>query len=165
MNYIRLTERQNRMKKSAIIVVVLALLSIAVSMFLPWYFQVNTGEVYSVDGVALSGTDPVAYFTDKQSVKGNATITHTYKDATWHFSNAENREMFAANPNKYVPAYGGYCSYGMAYGGQYPTVPEAWVIVDGRLYLNYSKDMQSRWTEDQAKLIKAANDNWAKKHP
>lgn len=152
------------MKKLVSVVVVLALLAIAASFFLPWYFQVDTGEVYSVDGVALGGTDPVAYFTDSQPTQGDEAISHLYQDTTWYFANTANRDLFAADPDKYVPAYGGYCAYGMAYGGQYSSVPEAWEIVDDRLYLSYSSDMSDRWAADQAELIKTADANWSKKY-
>jgi len=103
------------MKKASVVLVVLAVLAFGLSRFLPWYLQVDTGKVYSVDGIALGGTDAVAYFTDEQSVKGEAGITHTYADTTWQFSSTENRDLFAADPDKYVPAYGGYCACGMAF--------------------------------------------------
>jgi hypothetical protein len=153
------------MKKATVVVVVLAVLAFGLSKFLPWYFQVDTGKVYSVDGIALGGTEAVTYFTDEQSVKGDASITHTYEDTTWQFSSTESRDLFAADPAKYVPAYGGYCSYGMAFDGQYSTVPEAWDIVDGRLFLAYSTDMQARWIEDQAELIANSDENWTSRHP
>ncbi len=75
------------------------------------------------------------------------------------YASDDSQQKFV-NDFVYLPAYGGFCAYGISHGGQYPSLPEAWSIVDGRLYLNYSLDVRKRWTEDQAELIKTANQNW-----
>ncbi len=113
-------------------------------------------------GVAIKGYDPVAYFTDGKPVKGSDDFEHEYKDATWRFATAAHRDEFAKDPAKYAPQYGGYCAYGVSEGYAVGIDPEAWKIVDGKLYLNYSKDVQKRWQEDIPGRIRKADQNWPK---
>jgi len=111
-------------------------------------------------GVALSGYDPVSYFEDSAAVKGLPTITATHDGATYRFASAAHRDAFQADPTRYVPLYGGYCAYGVANGHKVKVDPEAFRVVDGRLYLNYSKGVQSRWLKDIPGNIAAAEHNW-----
>jgi YHS domain-containing protein len=117
-------------------------------------------DVYSEDGVALGGTDPVAYFTEGKPVQGSPEHSYDHDGATWHFASAGNRDAFAADPDKYAPKYGGYCAYAAAQDALAPTVPEAWSIVDGKLYLNYSLGVRDRWDADRANYISRADANW-----
>lgn len=120
-------------------------------------------EVYaSWLGAAIRGYDPVAYFTEGKPVEGSRTFTHRWRGATWRFASAQNRDAFAAAPDKYAPQYGGYCAYGVANGYTVSTVPEAWSVVDGRLYLNYSLDVRADWLKDVPGHIRRANGNWPK---
>ena len=64
------------------------------------------------------------------------------------------------NPEKYAPQYGGYCAYGMSEGHKAPTDPNAWTIVDEKLYLNYSLEVKENWKKDQQQRIVKANKNW-----
>ena len=59
-------------------------------------------------GVAIKGYDTVAYHTENRAVKGNSKFSYNWNDAIWYFSNAENRDIFAADPEHYAPQYGGY---------------------------------------------------------
>lgn len=118
--------------------------------------RVNKGA----DGVAIKGYDPVAYFTEQRPVKGSPEFEHVWRDARWHFASAEHLEMFMGDPEKYAPRYGGFCSGGMALGRLAPIDPEAWVIVDGRLYLNYSKSGRDRFAEEPEPAIEKADANW-----
>jgi YHS domain-containing protein len=111
-------------------------------------------------GLALGGYDPVAYFTDSAAVKGSPAITMTRDGATYRFSSEAHRDMFLANPAKYVPLYGGYCAYGVANGHKVDVDPEAFRVYEGRLYLNYSKGVQGRWLKDIPGNIAAAERNW-----
>jgi hypothetical protein len=70
--------------------------------------------------------------------------------------------MFEAKPEKYMPAYGGYCAYGVAVGKKFVVDPEAWKIVDGNLYLNLDRDIQKKWLKDVPGYIKKAEANWPK---
>ena len=104
----------------------------------------------------------VAYFTQGSPVAGDPAITHDWNGATWRFSSTENRDAFAADPAAYAPQYGGYCAYAVSEGYTASTVPEAWSIVDGKLYLNYSTGVKGRWEQDIPGRISAADANWPK---
>lgn len=118
-------------------------------------------QVYqSFLGTAIDGTDTVAYFTEGRPVEGSSDFTHDWNGATWRFSTAENRDLFAADPEKYAPQYGGFCSWAVSKGYTASTVPEAWKIVDGKLYLNYSRSVQAQWEQDVPGNIAAADRNW-----
>ena len=116
--------------------------------------------VYADDGIAIDGSDPVAYFTEGRPVAGKADLTHDWMGVSWRFSSEENRAAFAANPEGYAPQYGGYCAYAVSEGYTASIVPEAWKIVDGKLYLNYSRRIQRRWERDIPGRIAAADANW-----
>ncbi|MEM1076773.1 MAG: YHS domain-containing (seleno)protein [Pseudomonadota bacterium] len=120
----------------------------------------SVGRVYSEDGVAVDGSDVVAYFERGGPVAGRADTTHDWKGVTWRFSSDANRAAFVANPDAYAPQYGGFCAYAVSRGYTASTVPEAWRIVDGKLYLNYSRRIQRKWERDIPGNIKAGNANW-----
>lgn len=120
----------------------------------------NQSAVYTNNGIAVDGTDVVSYFTDGAPVSGDAGITHDWNGATWRFSSEANRAAFAADPDAYAPQYGGYCAYAVAQGSTASTVPDAWAIVDDKLYLNFNRRIQRRWEEDPAGYIAAADANW-----
>lgn len=113
-------------------------------------------------GTALKGYDAVAYFKDGKPVKGKDEFRHDWMGAKWYFASAANRDEFARNPSKYAPQFGGYCSWAVAHGYTANIDPEAWKIVDGKLYLNYDKDVQKKWEADIPGFIKKANENWPK---
>ena len=114
----------------------------------------------SSTGLALQGYDPVAYFTEGQAKKGSYKITAAHNDATYWFSSEEHKAAFEANPDAYVPEYGGYCAFGAAMGFKFDGDPHHWKIVDGELYLNLSKDIQERWSTDIPGFIQQADNNW-----
>ena len=113
-------------------------------------------------GLAIKGYDPVAYFTDSKPVEGDSDFTFEWMDAKWRFANAEHRDMFAKDPEKYAPQFGGYCAWAVSQGYTANIDPDAWKIVDGKLYLNYSKDIQEKWSKDIPGNIKKAEENWPK---
>ena len=116
---------------------------------------------YSADGrVAIKGADPVAYFKAGKPIAGKADITHDWMGLTWQFASAANRDAFTTAPEKYAPQYGGYCAWAVSQGYTAKIEPEAWAIVGGKLYLNYSKSIQSRWSLDRSGNIKKADSNW-----
>ncbi len=115
-------------------------------------------------GVAIRGYDPVAYFTDQKPMKGSEQFTFAWMGATWRFASAAHRDQFAASPAQYTPQYGGYCSYAVSKGHTASIDPEAWRIVDGKLYLNYSKGVQKTWAEDVSGKIQKADRNWPTLH-
>ena len=115
-------------------------------------------------GVAIKGYDQVAYFTQSKPVKGSPAFASQWKNATWWFASTEDRGEFARNPEKYAPQYGGYCAYGVSQGHTAPIDPEAWTIVEGKLYLNYNKAVKKTWSEAIPKYIEEANRNWPGLH-
>ncbi|MEM6254771.1 MAG: YHS domain-containing (seleno)protein [Cyanobacteria bacterium P01_D01_bin.156] len=117
---------------------------------------------YFVDGnnLAIRGTDPVAYFTEGRPVTGSAEFTYTWNNATWQFASAENRDSFTANPEAYAPQYGGFCAWAVSQGYTASIDPNAWKIVDGKLYLNYSNSVQRNWERDIPGHISKADANW-----
>jgi YHS domain-containing protein len=116
-------------------------------------------------GVAIHGFDPVAYFTAGKPVPGKAEWSTRWQGAEWRFASAEDRDLFVKSPEKYAPQYGGHCAYGMALGHLAPTDPKAWKVVDGKLYLNFNKDVQGLWVKDTAGNITKADKNWADQAP
>jgi len=111
-------------------------------------------------GLALKGYDPVAYFTEGRPVQGKAEFTARHEGAVYRFASVVNRDAFAAAPAKYVPEYGGYCAFGTASGYKAPIEPDAWTIVDGKLYLNYNQSVRSRWASDIPGYIRKADSQW-----
>jgi YHS domain-containing protein len=111
-------------------------------------------------GTALKGYDAVAYFKEGRPVKGRDEFRHDWMGAKWYFASAANRDDFARSPEKYAPQFGGYCAWAVGHGKTASIDPEAWKIVDGKLYLNYSKDVQKMWEQDVPGWIKKADENW-----
>lgn len=122
----------------------------------------DTGPVYTgiVEGVAVGGYDPVAYFRDGGPVLGDPAISAKWRGATWHFSSAANRDAFESEPEKYAPAFGGYCAWAVAQGKLAKGDPRNWDIVQGRLYLNYNEKVQADWRKDIPGFIAKANEEW-----
>ena len=122
--------------------------------------RADSPMVYTAQGAAISGYDPVAYFTVGRAVRGKPEYTIVWKRAVWRFSSSENQAKFEANPRAYAPKYGGYCAYGVARGGLSSTKPDAWVIHDGRLYLIHSTGVREVWAQDAAGHVSRADANW-----
>jgi YHS domain-containing protein len=120
----------------------------------------RAAQVNAEDGVAVRGTDVVAYVTQGRPVPGSAAFTHMWRGATWRFASAAHRDLFAAAPERYAPAYGGFCAFAVSEGYTAPIDPAAWRIVDGRLYLNYDRSVQRRWEGDIPGRIARGDANW-----
>jgi YHS domain-containing protein len=110
--------------------------------------------------LAVSGYDPVAYFIDGKPVEGDRAHSHEWQGATWRFATAENLEAFKADPARYAPQFGGYCAWAVSQGYTASADPQAWRIVDGKLYLNYNLDVQETWEQDVPGNIAKAGANW-----
>jgi YHS domain-containing protein len=111
-------------------------------------------------GLALDGYDPVAYFTEHRAVRGDAALARTHEGTTYYFASSANRDAFAADPARYLPQFGGFCAWAVSRGYTAPVDPQAWRVVDGRLYLNYSRSVQKMWEEDVAGNIRKGDANW-----
>jgi len=128
--------------------------------FLALPFTLQAQSNVDSSGVALKGYDPVAYFSEKKPVPGKPEFTARHEDATYRFASAANRDAFAAAPAKYAPQYGGYCAFGMASGYKAPIEPDAWTVVEGKLYLNYSQSVRRQWSSDVPGYVRKADANW-----
>lgn len=109
---------------------------------------------------AVGGYDTVAYHTEGKPVEGKNEFTTEYKGVAWRFASQENLDMFKADPDKYRPQYGGYCSYAVAKGSTAKGEPDVWHIHEGKLYLNVSRSVQRRWLQDVEGYITKADENW-----
>lgn len=112
---------------------------------------------YDPSGIAIRGFDTVAYFTQGKPVEGADEYSVDWMGATWKFSSKEHLDLFNANPEKYAPQYGGYCAYGVAQNSLVKIEGDQWTIVDDKLYLNYDKKLQTKWTEDIPGYIDTAD--------
>lgn len=135
---------------------ILATIMLVVGMASASAFAEN--HAYSTPGV--SGYDPVAYFTDDKAVRGSGFHVTVVDGVTYAFASAEHQKMFEANPQKYLPAYGGHCAYGLGVGKKFVADPEVWKIVEGKLYLNLDKGIQQKWEKDIPGYIKRGDANW-----
>ncbi len=132
--------------------------------------QALAGEQYvDTTGFAVSGYDVVSYFDLPQSeigqpqaapAPGNAAITAEWNGATFAFATEANRDRFLADPAAFVPQYDGHCAYGVAKGGKVPGNPTLWRIVDGKLYLNITKNVVGFWEEDIPGNLTRSEQNW-----
>ncbi|MFZ4690001.1 MAG: YHS domain-containing (seleno)protein [Polymorphobacter sp.] len=111
------------------------------------------------DQPAVSGYDPVAYFAGAPAV-GDAALSHVFEGATYRFASVANRAAFIANPEKYAPQFGGYCAWAASQGRLAGPDPTIWHIVDGKLYLNCSKDADAKWLADRPGNIAKAEAFW-----
>jgi enamine deaminase RidA (YjgF/YER057c/UK114 family) len=114
--------------------------------------------------LSISGYDPVAYFTDGKPVPGKSEFEYSWHKLRWRFADGAHRELFVKDPDRYAPQYDGYCAMGAAAGesAHKDTVdPEAWAIVDGKLYLTHMRQGMETWRQNPAEYIKPADENWA----
>ena len=118
----------------------------------------NTGG----ENVAIKGYDTVAYFTVGEPTKGKREFAISWNDTRWHFANARHRDLFAAKPEQYAPQFNGFCAASLTKGKVNVTDPEAWAIVDGKLYLSSSKEFMRKFQDNTAENIKKAKAAWAK---
>ncbi|WP_311794265.1 YHS domain-containing (seleno)protein [Ferirhizobium litorale] len=116
----------------------------------------------SVDSekIAIQGYDTVAYFTDGKAVKGSSAFESKWMGSRWQFANAEHRDMFTQNPDAYAPRFGGYCVMAMVNGEIFRANPLAWVIIDGKLYLNSAPGDAVAFQRRSAEYIQKAEETW-----
>jgi YHS domain-containing protein len=139
-----------------------ALLTSGLGYVMPASVALADGYQVNVDaqGLAIHGYDPVAYFTDGKAVAGDAALTAAHDGATYRFASAAHRDAFIADPGRYLPQYGGYCAYGTSISKKFDGDPNAWKVVDGKLYLNFNPDVQRKWLEDVPGFIAKADTAW-----
>ena len=135
------------------------LAALGLAIFVPLAFAGKSPTFTTADG-AIRGYDPVAYFISGEPTEGRAEYSTEWQGATYRFASADNLARFESDPGSYAPQYGGYCAYAVSQGYTASIDPEAWSIVDGKLYLNYSTGVQKRWEKDIPGYIDAADSNW-----
>ena len=118
------------------------------------------------NGIAISGYDPVSYFTQHKAVKGNKDMAVYHQGVTYYFSSTANKEAFKATPSKFEPEYGGWCAYAMGEKGEKVSIdPETFKIVNGKLCLFYNRFFNNTlkdWNKNEASLKTKADANWMK---
>jgi YHS domain-containing protein len=112
------------------------------------------------DGLAIQGYDPVAYFTDNKPVKGTLKYLSQHGGATYWFASAAHKAQFDAAPDRYAPAYGGYCGYAASINRLSPISPEWFQVLDGRLVLQHNKKAFDKWNADLKGNLAKADQNW-----
>ncbi|MBU1211858.1 MAG: YHS domain protein [Alphaproteobacteria bacterium] len=150
--------------RSSLVFAVLAAAFLFASLLASHQVEAGKSMVFTgiVKGVAVGGYDPVAYFAIGKPLKGNKEIVAEKDGVVWRFSSQENRAAFLADPEKFAPRYGGYCAWAVGQGYTAKGDPQAWKIVDGKLYLNYDHDVQETWSRNIPANISNADANWPK---
>lgn len=118
------------------------------------------GPSFAKSPLALTGYDPVSYFSGSRPSKGKPEFTAQYRGLTYQFSSAQNRDAFARSPARFAPQFDGYCAYGVSRGYKVGVDPLAYKVVSGKLYVNYSRSVQRTWSRDIPGYIAKAKKNW-----
>jgi hypothetical protein len=136
---------------------------VAAGLCLAGPIRAATTERVVVDrnsGLAISGFDPVAYFTDARALPGKGEFEQVVAGAAWRFRSAGNRAAFMADPDVYMPRFGGYDPVGVARGVAVAGNPLLWLIGGERLYLFFSDETRKEFAGDSARTITTAAREW-----
>jgi len=112
----------------------------------------HEGVINTKEGVAIHGYDPVAYFTQGRAVQGSPEYSYVWAEAEWHFADQAHRDLFAEDPERYAPQYGGYCAWAVSNRSLADIDPNAW--------LNYNNRLNRRFVSDLPARIQQADENW-----
>lgn len=123
-------------------------------------FAAGGVNIDSDSGFAIKGYDPVAYFVSEEAQKGSQEFVHEYESNRWAFANAKNKQAFIADPEAYLPQYGGHCAYAASKNSIAGIDPDAWTAHNGKLYLNYSKTVRGLWRLSRDSNIEKADGFW-----
>lgn len=137
-----------------------ALAATPIALSLPQLARAAEPRIFQSRSGTINGIDPVAYFEGNGPVPGRTEFSLDWEDATWVFASASNRDAFAAEPERFAPAFGGYCAFAASRGYLAPTIPEAWSIYEDRLYLNASLRARDLWTRELPDVITLGEANW-----
>lgn len=122
--------------------------------------QAQKSEVFIKNGKAIDGYDVVDFHISKKATKGDDAFVTKWNGADWYFNNMQNLNLFVASPEKYAPAFGGYCAYGLSQGHKAPTIVDTWTIIKDTLYFNYNLKVKERWMVKTDSLIQVGQKNW-----
>jgi len=152
------------MKKIAIVVFSLLIIAYLISSSFSFY-MISWGmhdPISNSSNVAILGYDPVAYFEQSEAEKGDENISYSLDGVTsWNFTSQENKSLFESNPEKYMPQFGGYCSWGVSRDFTIEPNYEVWHIENGKLYFYLADDPKAEWIADIPNgIIKNSEQNW-----
>jgi YHS domain-containing protein len=156
--------RRSRKRHVGSVAGAIALGLAALAAGFPPVLRAATTERIVVDrhtGLALYGVDPVAYFTDGRMIVGRAEFEYRHAGAIWHFHNEGNLAAFRADPDVYMPRFGGYDPVGIARGVSTPGFGQLWAVFEQRLYLFYTAEARRSFMANPAAVIAAATARWA----
>ena len=111
-------------------------------------------------GLALQGYDPVAFFVENKPIKGRPELRTYYQGAAYYFANLQDKKLFEAEPQKYAPAFGGYCAFGVSRNKLVEVDVNAFQVVNGRLLLQYSKGVQNDFNKNAMENLQKADRYW-----
>lgn len=148
-------------RRFALVLGAAALLASASVFAAPPINTLKGGLLGGRSDTAILGYDTVAYFTDGKPTKGQDALAYEWMGAKWKFASQAHLDMFKASPEKYAPQYGGYCAYGVSQDNLVSIEADKFKILDGKLYLNYDADVQTKWLKDPAGFIKLADTKFA----
>ena len=114
------------------------------------------------NGLAIAGYDVVAYARTGNAVQGKMRYRSRYNGSVYAFASVEHQQAFGADPVRYLPAYGGYCSYGVRLGRKSPIDPSIFEVVDGKLHFFMNRATKFAWDEHRSNNKKIADKNWQK---
>ena len=134
----------------------------AVGLFAPSIARAAEPEVFQSNGIAINGADPLVYFNAGRPDTLFNAHSVDWHGAEWQFDSAENASTFASDPDQFAPVFGGYCSYAASLGYLAATIPEAWTVYQGKLYLNASLRARELWLMDIPGNIAKGLSNWPK---
>lgn len=138
----------------------LATAAVSVPAFAADEYNVSTGTTTGGHGVALRGGDAVALATGLDITPGHARFTHVHDGVAYYFASDESRQTFAADPERYMPQYGGFCALGVALGKKLDGSPRFADIVDGKLYLFLNAAVFETYEKDKAGVLAKAQETW-----
>lgn len=120
----------------------------------------NTTSDGADANLMLKGHDPVAYFSDGKHVVGKPGIKADHEGVTYRFASAEHRELFVKQPDKYAPQFGGFCANGIVYAIPWGGDPDAWKIIDGKLYIFGGEGSRRFFLMDEKQNLALADGYW-----
>ncbi len=119
-------------------------------------YAINLDE----SGRALRGYDAVEYQMNGKAVEGKAEFQHEWAGAKWLFNNEENLKSFMSNPGNFVPANGGYCTFGVVLGKKFDGDPNVWSVQNDKLYVFLNDEVKEKFFQDLEKNLAKVDDNW-----
>ncbi len=158
---IPMTTKLDRVRRGLLAVLALAALAMAGSVSsMANDVNVSTGLTLAGGPLAIHGYDPVAYFTEDRARLGQAVHSVKHADAVYRFVSVANKRKFEANPERYLPQYGGFCAYGTALGAKFDGDPLLFTVVDGKVYFNLNPEILKKWRADIPGYIAKADRQW-----